>query len=263
MTCHDASLSAALAAQPAVAGPCPEPHNVNTSATPPSRPLLLLVHGRGQGEFAAEDLLNLWLRSLSIGVGASVDDLVAEFDVRMPFYGVRLDEITHAAAGLAQLGDAHRPSRTTQSDFVLFQHAHVREVQQRHNLSDDKLRALGNSPGEAPAINGSPWVHTILRALDRIPGLSGEMLERLTYDVWLYMREASVRAQINRIVEEHLAPGARAIVIGHSFGSVIAYDILKDRRDITIPLFVTLGSPLGIHSIRQGLEPVRHPYCVR
>jgi len=265
MTCYDGSLSAPRDAQPnsTEAGCCPKTRKINTTIDPASRPLLLLVHGRGQGEFAAQDLLDLWLQSIAIGIGASVGELVAQFDVRMPFYGARLDEITHAAADLVKLGSAHREGLSAQSDFALFQHAHVREVQQRHNLSDDALRALGNGPGEAPAISGSSWVHAVLRALDRIPGLSGEMLERLTYDVWLYMREAGVRAQINRIVEEHLAPGARAIVIGHSFGSVIAYDILKDRRDITVPLFVTLGSPLGIHSIRQGLEPVRHPHCVR
>lgn len=264
MTCHDGAFSAARAAQPspAEAGSCPEPHEIVTSTAPTGRPLLLLVHGRGQGDFAAQELLDLWVRSLSIGIGASVAELVAEFDVRMPFYGARLDQLTHGAAGLVQPGGTDPSAMPAKNDFALFQHAHVREVQQRHNLSDAKLRALGNGPGQAPTINGSSWVHAILRALDRIPGLSGEMLERLTYDVWLYMREQNVRAEINQIVEQHLKPGSRAIVIGHSFGSVIAYDILKDRRDITVPVFVTLGSPLGIHSIRQGLEPVRHPQCV-
>ena len=226
------------------------------------RPRLLFVHGRGQGEFDARDLLDLWLQSLSIGIGPKHEGVLKDADIDLPFYGARLDELLRDVAGLPKFPQRDRENSPQLREFEHFQHAHVREVQERHGLTDEKLEALGNRPGQAPEIRGLPWVHSILRALDKIPGLSGEMLERLTHDVWLYMRDGSVRSSINTIVEAALVPGSQVIVIGHSFGSVIAYDILRQRDDIRVPLFVTLGSPLGIHSIRSGFEPLCHPACV-
>ncbi len=226
------------------------------------RPRLLFVHGRGQGEFDARDLLDLWLQSLSIGFGALHEDIPGDLEIDLPFYGARLDELLREEAGLPQFPQRHREHGPHFREFEHFQHAHVREVQERHGLTNEKLEALGNRPGQAPAIRGLPWVHSVLRALDKIPGLSGEMLERLTHDVWLYMRDGSVRSSINAIVEADLVPGSHVVVVGHSFGSVIAYDILRQRDDITVPLFVSLGSPLGIRSIRNGFEPLTHPKCV-
>ena len=229
---------------------------------PVTRPQLLFVHGRGQGAFNAEDLLDLWMQSLAIGIGSSYEGILEHIEVQMPFYGHRLDELTGAATGLPQFPQQSREAQPRFHDFERFQHAHVREVQERHGLTDERLEALGNQPGEAPTIRGLPWVHSILRALDKVPGLSGEMLEQLTHDVWLYMRDKSVRREINAIVTASLTARTSVVVIGHSFGSVIAYDVLKDRDDIIVPLFVTLGSPLGIRSIRSGFEPVNHPGCV-
>ncbi|MPZ84365.1 MAG: endonuclease [Actinophytocola sp.] len=44
-----------------------------------------------------------------------------------------------------------------------------------------------------------------------------------------------------------------AVVLGHGLGSVIAYDVLRelDGRGPTVPLFVTVGSPLGVTEVRD------------
>ena len=52
---------------------------------------------------------------------------------------------------------------------------------------------------------------------------------------------------------------ARVLLIGHSLGSVISYDTLWDLshergRTQHVDLFMTLGSPLATHLIRQGLR---------
>jgi pimeloyl-ACP methyl ester carboxylesterase len=54
------------------------------------------------------------------------------------------------------------------------------------------------------------------------------------------------------------------IVIGHSLGSVVTYNILRtDPRALAIPLYLTVGSPLGIRAIREELRPLRFPPHVR
>jgi hypothetical protein len=45
------------------------------------------------------------------------------------------------------------------------------------------------------------------------------------------------------------------VVLGHSLGSVVAYEVVR-QLDQPLPLFVTLGSPLGLETIiYQKLEP--------
>jgi hypothetical protein len=53
--------------------------------------------------------------------------------------------------------------------------------------------------------------------------------------------------------------GDRVLVIGHSLGSVIAYDSFwqlsrRDRRRDRVDLFLSLGSPLATRFIRKGLQ---------
>ncbi len=65
----------------------------------------------------------------------------------------------------------------------------------------------------------------------------------------------------------------RVLLIGHSFGSVIAYDTLWElsREDVMdrVDMFLTMGSPLTMSYIRQRLkgaglpEAERFPTCIR
>ncbi|MFD0739547.1 hypothetical protein ACFQZQ_09680 [Lysobacter koreensis] len=61
------------------------------------------------------------------------------------------------------------------------------------------------------------------------------------------------------------------VVVAHSQGSLIAYDVLRQlrRRDIDVRLFVTVGSPLGLAPLRRviqswvGQTRLPFPACVR
>ena len=52
--------------------------------------------------------------------------------------------------------------------------------------------------------------------------------------------------------------GGPFIVIGHSQGSIIAYLALSmlDNPDIEVPLFITIGSPLGLTEVRDQLKKI-------
>jgi hypothetical protein len=65
--------------------------------------------------------------------------------------------------------------------------------------------------------------------------------------------------------------GKRILLISHSMGSIVAYDVLralgKEDPDFEVSHFVTLGSPLGmpyvLHKIRNENAAVRTPSVVR
>jgi hypothetical protein len=71
-----------------------------------------------------------------------------------------------------------------------------------------------------------------------------------------------VRERLKAPLREMLARGERVLLIGHSLGSVIAYDTLwelwhaEGRRE-RIDTFLSLGSPLGMHFTQKRLLGAR------
>ena len=94
-------------------------------------------------------------------------------------------------------------------------------------------------------------------------GISSAALERFSRDVFLYTTRADVREEIDRIVANSLTEEP-TVIVGHSLGSVVAYSVLRsDRRSLRIPLYLTVGCPLGIRAIRDQFRPLRYPLPVK
>jgi pimeloyl-ACP methyl ester carboxylesterase len=97
-----------------------------------------------------------------------------------------------------------------------------------------------------------------VRLLDRnLSDISQTTIEVFLRDVYLYLKSPPVRESIDAIVSAMLKPDT-AVVVGHSLGSVVAYNILN-AATIKVPLYVTVGSPLGIRAIRNTLSPITNP----
>ena len=76
-----------------------------------------------------------------------------------------------------------------------------------------------------------------------------------------YFTEPALRSQIQDRVLALLGPETR-ILIGHSLGSVVAYEVAASARTGLLPLLITLGSPLGLRSIvydRLNPQPPTYP----
>ena len=79
------------------------------------------------------------------------------------------------------------------------------------------------------------------------------------------------RQYMEERVAERLTAGAGPfVVIGHSQGSMIAYSVLSQmaKADADVPLFITIGSPLGLPMVKSqlkdfsGSNSLRVPGCV-
>jgi hypothetical protein len=72
-------------------------------------------------------------------------------------------------------------------------------------------------------------------------------------------RGPAIRAALQQVLDDISGP---VIVIGHSLGSVVAYDVLSNpvNQDRTVPLFITLGSPLAVTEIQDlVVTPLKVP----
>jgi hypothetical protein len=220
---------------------------------------LLFVHGRAQGGRNKDQILEEWLDALRQGLGVRAD-ILDGVPIDLPFYGDRLDALVREAsaalpANLAFRGDVDPAN----AEFLAFQLEIFEEASRRQGLTDAQIGA-NLEPGvvERGPLNWR-WVQAIMRTLNGIPGLDGDLIERFTRDVWIYLNRMLVRNEINRMVGNELRADATTIIVAHSLGTVVAYDLLREASSPAVPLFVTLGSPLGIGAIRTRVAPVRHP----
>jgi hypothetical protein len=102
----------------------------------------------------------------------------------------------------------------------------------------------------------------ILRAgldfLARKTGVPAVVIEEFLTDVAYYLELQDMRNAVLGIVEssvnQALPDGGSVVVVGHSLGTVVAYDALT-RLDpaIRVELFVTAGSPLGFPVVEKNL----------
>ncbi len=108
------------------------------------------------------------------------------------------------------------------------------------------------------------WVHLLGDSLPLFSRMIARPEMRLTMsEARRYLNDTGgiateVRAMLRAPLREAWSAGEEVLLIGHSLGSVIAYDTLwelshEEGLDHRVDLFITLGSPLASRLIRENL----------
>jgi hypothetical protein len=218
---------------------------------------LLLVHGRSQGGKDPIKLKAEWLGALNEGLEKSGLRLGNHVTIDFPFYGNRLDEFVRAFDLPADPAVVPKGSPVF-DEYAAFRAEIAVEMKNRRGISDAEIQAEYDPAVKDKGLENWEWVQTIIRLLDRhTTGISQTTIEVFLRDVFLYTRRSAVRNAIDEIVSEMITPDT-TVVVGHSLGSVVAYNVLKAASP-KIPLYVTVGSPLAIRAVRKTLGPILNP----
>lgn len=230
---------------------------------------LVLVHGRAQQGKDAAALKAEWLDALAEGLAKSNLALpIPDADVRFPFYGDTLDDLVRgtsaddAAAVIVRGEEADHEEQQ-------FTRAVIEEIRQHAGITEDQLAHVASADVVERGPLNWEWLQAVLSAIDRyVPYGSGTSIALFTHDVYVYLTNAGIRERIETGVAAALTPGIESIVVGHSLGSVVAYNLLRQQGHIRgwkVPLYVTVGSPLAVTAIRRALRnfaTTRCPECV-
>ncbi|SDE26924.1 hypothetical protein [Streptomyces prasinopilosus] len=249
-----------------------------------ANPQLVFVHGIG-GLRNAEAERQQWLRALATGVrAAGRAELVSALtqgwlaNVRFADYS---DLFNPRGAQGGSLGDELNPSDEQVLSGLL--EAMVDELaeqyppdtgtrdarvieQARHHV--DALSSGSRAQGAGEFARRLVWVTTTLLQL---PGLrqgaqwvNGQAFALYLSQVARYLNrngeKASLGSAIRSRVLEGLDPARPLVVVSHSLGTVVAYEVLHEYEG-PVALWVTLGSPLALGGVvLQRLVP-RPPSC--
>ncbi|MDP5184039.1 hypothetical protein QOZ88_15480 [Blastococcus sp. BMG 814] len=226
---------------------------------------LVLVHGRAQEGKDPDRLKHEWLQALRGGLATQGLELpLSDGDIRFPYYGQTLASLVadpHAPApGVVVKG---RAGDRQEEEFV---GDALREVARTAGVTEEQILDCADDVALERGATDAAWVQAVLRALDlHVPGVSAGSIATVTRDVYRYLRHPGVRDAIEEGVRRALAPDRPAVVVGHSLGSVVAYNLLRREgtsRGWQVPLLVTVGSPLAVSAVRSSLAPLRYPEVV-
>ncbi|MET4455579.1 hypothetical protein [Bradyrhizobium sp. RT3b] len=218
---------------------------------------MLLVHGRSQGGKDAVKLKSEWLTALKFGLELKGLTLPSDATVDFPFYGDRLDEFVRQFDLPADPAIIPKGSPAFE-EFAAFRRDVAVDLQAKAGIPDIAVQAEYRGGTTEKGVENWEWVQAIIRLLDRnITGISQTTIEVFLRDVFLYTRRHAVSSAIDAIVRDMFAENT-AVVVGHSLGSVVAYNVLR-AAEHKVPFYVSVGSPLAIRAIRKSLSPICNP----
>jgi len=223
---------------------------------------LVFIHGRSQGGKNAEELRLFWEGCLDRAFFAAGLVWPKDTEVVLPFYANDLDRMVDQVNSPLVTNIMLRGAPSVTSDESLRVEI-LREMADAQGNASEKMNAhfVGEPRQRGP--QNWPWVLAMLRALDSTP-LGGDAIDAITRDVWVYLTFGGVRAKIEAIVSAAI-PAEPCVVVAHSLGTIVAYNILSRRTPELqpMPVLVTLGSPLGIRAISARLhKPLVMPAAV-
>jgi hypothetical protein len=221
---------------------------------------LVLIHGLGQQGYDPAVLQSQWIAALQRGANSLGRQLPQQLEVSFPYYGDILAKFASTSSVPTTTEIQARGDDTTDRDFLAFEAAATDQLRIGAGISLDDVNAEYGTDPEPRGPENWKWVQAIVRAIDKYGrGLSSQAIEIFLRDVYLYTNRSGVRDRIDEIVARALTEGP-CVVVAHSLGSVVAYNVLcTDRRHLQVPFFVTVGCPLGIRAIRDQLVPIRFP----
>jgi hypothetical protein len=202
-------------------------------------PRVLGVHGIAQQFKGGYQLGTVWFDALRDGLAAAgcqaLADSLVSADVRVAFFG-----------------DLFRPKGAMAGGEPPYTAADVKPGPERDLLAElyqaavDQDPSLGPPPGAmGPGrVAAQAMLERLLRsqAFARVAqrGFIGNLKQ-----VTAFLATPDVKERVLQRVHGEVTPDTQ-VLIGHSLGSVVAYEYLCRYRPPSMELLVTLGSPLGI-----------------
>jgi hypothetical protein len=206
--------------------------------------MIVGVHGIGQQFKGPEVQKAEWLNPLRDGVALAGGPQIHEADLTCAFYG-----------------DLFRPSGTKgsvlgappydESDVADPWEQQLLEAWWREAAVVEPDRV--ESPDAATKLGRTPrFVQRALDALSHSRFFAGIAERAFIFDlkqVYLYLHDQAIRRAVRARAEAVVDAQRTRVLIGHSLGSVVAYECLCAHPEWSVNTLVTLGSPLGIRNL--------------
>ena len=213
--------------------------------------MIVGVHGIGQHQYGRAQLLRDWAPAVSDGLEIATGKAPSDLGLDIAFYGNLF------LRTVARSGKAKGPS--TEGLLVDLDAVELSDLDEA--VAEIVTAQEVEAAAELPPMMGVPhvpsWLQAQLRAIDtKFGAAAGVLYVGELRQVRRYLTDPDLKARVDEIVAGKMAAkaadGAR-ILVGHSLGSVVAWEFARQHPDHELDLLMTLGFPLGLRMVRSRL----------
>jgi hypothetical protein len=213
--------------------------------------VLVGVHGIGKQQFGRHQLLAPWSRAVADGLERAHGTAVQVPNLDIVFYGdlVWSQPKSHFKARadavdlLEELDDDEAADLATSAAEL---------------ITDEELSNAEQAPPSKGYSRAPGRLPRLLAALDRKFGSAAVMLFVGEFrQVRRYLRDRLIKKEVDARVREAVTADCR-VLIGHSLGSVVAFEFVRNNPGQHLDLLLTVGSPLGLRMVRDRMADPGH-----
>ena len=214
---------------------------------------LVFVHGINNQGRSESKIIDAWLGALSHALSPSDLATLRRAEIVAPFYGDVLHAATVRASSAGQQAVAMAAGQPA-SDEARFYREALQDLAPATGVTarDVATQARPGEPIELGLFDDRRLLR-VVRALEQVSPFQGPLILRFLPQAFVDLHRAAVTADIDDIVRPAIT-GQPCIVVGHSLGSVVTYKLLRGGGG-TVPLYLTIGSPLAVAAVKNGIGP--------
>jgi len=221
---------------------------------------LVLVHGIHQQAKSSALIEEQWLKALRASAGAdSAWPSSKVSTIRTPFYGDRLFALAETKQDLSAVAQG---VEDPPDDFAEFAAPALAQMAIKAGAKEEDIeREAGSEPvaqGKGPH---KRLLKAAARCIEKISPFKGAIALGILGQAHAYLKRPHIMKEVDDIVRPSLEGDEPMVIVAHSLGTIVTYRLLREFAEANkprqCPLYVTLGSPLGIDVVRRSFSPPR------
>lgn len=226
---------------------------------------IIFIHGMNQQNYDETTLKQHWLNLFKAGLSHSGQHIELEsLDIQLPFYGDLLTK--HQLNNSLDLNTLLPKSLLNL--HIPFHLGHNTSIVQEHNPCITPLPSFNPEQSESltqrlsviTALTKDYAFKELIMFLNHYPKLDETLLHKFLVETYLYLSNPDFMHEVHKRIMAHIHPTKDHLIVAHSLGTVIAYNLLHHFSHFRVHRFITLGSPLAFKVIQEKLtQPIARP----
>lgn len=218
---------------------------------------ILFIHGRSQEEFSQESLLETWTNALKCSFESAEISFPERMVLSLPYYGKDLILQRDLYKEAIKNGKFKMRSPEKVDELEECYRELLEDLRKNACITKKEVSLEAAEPLQYRGLENNSSFIALARLLDqRLNTVGNFCVKWKTEDVATYLMVPDARKAIQSFYLSAITLEP-TIIIAHSLGTVIAYDLLHSisQNNINILGLITLGSPLGVNAVKRQLFP--------
>lgn len=230
---------------------------------------IIFIHRMNQQNYTAHRLKEHWLKVFKLGLKQMPCKVnVRDLHIHMPFYG---DLMTKYQLSNQLDLNTLLPKSFFNNYFPINVHPsnpptreHTPFVPLLRPSTDQTDKSFSERLYLTSQLVKDRVLKELVVLLNNFPKLHESLIQQFLIETYMYLSNPEFMEEVHQRILKKMREDEDYIVVGHSLGSVIAFQLLSDPSyHFSVKRFVTLASPLSFRVIQSKLpRPISRPPCI-